>query len=374
MKLNLPMSSLASPNPFVRAYGYGDTSDPADDDPEISDPVQGGFSDNSDTVTPSQKVTSRFSIVVRRHDNANGNGPHVCDIVNEVLHNLMNLDGSVAIRNTNGESLMYDENGDYFLSDDSLENFAPSQSHNGQKGMYGFIFEMDGSRTIEGYKGRYKHFREDLHPSVSLHPALGESALATEAGVIFCANPKVNRQDLAAQYEKSLLACRLDSHTRKLRESARNDCSFVGTVPPFFLTSRKIAFKTDRNSPPHKWPTVEVLQFMVAPDHAQYFSALMLLTLAQNKAALNRGKYYIPKPRERSAHLTDLCKAHRDFIGQYSEVSIRNIPTGAIDIVIPDINQTMRQYIVTTLASMSQSTPSWPIRKSLRYLERPKQW
>ena len=36
-------------------------------------------------------------------------------------------------------------------------------------------------------------------------------------------------------------------------------------------------------------------------------------------------------------------------MGQYSEVSIRNLPAGAIDIVIPDIKQTIRQYIVTNL-------------------------
>ena len=350
MKLHLPPPTMADPDPFEGDPGPDNPYyDPAYEVPEVSETVRGGYGDHNDTVTPTEKVTSRFAIVVRRHENNTASGPAVHDIVNEVLHNLMNLDNSIEIRNINGASLMYDEESDYFSSDDSLEDFSPAQSHNGQKGMFGFIFEMDGRRTIEGYKGRYKRFREDLHPSVSLHPALGDSALVTEAGVIFCANPKANRQDLAAQYEKAFLACRLDSNTRKLRDLARQACAFIGNVPAFYLTSRKIAFKTERGSSYHKWPTVEVLQFMVAPDHTQYFSALVLLSLAQNRTALNRGKYYIPKPRESSTHLKDLCKAHREFMGQYSEVAIRNIPQGAIDIVIPDIKQSIRQYIVANI-------------------------
>ena len=254
-------------------------------------------------------ITSRFAIVVRRNENSRTTGPAVHEIVNEVLGNLVNLDDTVTISNTTGESLIYDEDSEYFSSDDSLEEFSPAQSHNGQKGNFGFIFQMNGARTIEGYKGRFKHFREDLHPSVSLHPALGDSALVTEAGVIFCTNPRVNRQDLVTQYEQALISCRLDSNTRTLRNTAREACSFVGSIPPFYLTTRKIAYKVDRNSSAAKWPSVEVLQFMVAPDHAQFFSALMLLTLSQNRQALNRGKYYIPKPRERSAHLTDLVQS-----------------------------------------------------------------
>ena len=239
--------------------------------------------------------------------------------------------------------------------------------------MYGFYFELHGSQTIDGYKARHKKFREDFHPSVSLHAAVGGSALIGEAGVVFRLHPRANRADLVEQIATKLKKCKQDTNTLALRNKANSEAPFSGFVPPFSFTTRKVHYKPDRSTRSDQWPSVDVLQFVVHPAHVQFMSALILSSVAQNPNTLMRGKYYVPRYREGSSGLADLCLNQKDFIGRYTEVSLRDIPEGALDIVIPDLNRVSGTTLFRTLAIMSPDMPDLQTQKSLQCMRRPKQ-
>ena len=116
-----------------------------------------------------------------------------------------------------------------------------------------------------------------------------------------------------------------------------------------------------------------VLQFVVHPAHVPFMSAFILNSVSQNPKTLMRGKYYVPRYREGSSGLADLCLNQKDFIGRYSEVSLRDIPEGALDIVIPDFNRASENTSSRTLDTTSPDMPDYQTQKSLQCMQRQKQ-
>ena len=144
------MPTMASPNPYGGDPGNGNPYyDPGYENPAVSEPVKGGLGDHNAAVTPPDLITSRFAIVVRRNDNYTAHGPAIHDIVNEVLGNLTRwMDPSVFAAPT-ATRWFVTTKATTFCPYDSLDNFSPCQSHNAQKGNYGFII---GTRILHPCK------------------------------------------------------------------------------------------------------------------------------------------------------------------------------------------------------------------------------
>ena len=230
-----------------------------------------------------------------------------------MLQNLTALDDTILLYNGDSDLIAKDKTGKFFTDDEDLISFCYQQTHASLPNRVGFYFEMHGRHNIDGYKARHKKFREDLHPSVSLHTAVGGSALIGEAGVVFRLHPRANRNDLAEQIATKLKQCKQTINTLALRNKANSEAPFSGLVPPFKFVTRKVHYKPDRSTRFDQWPSVDVLQFAVHPAHVQFMSALILNSIAQDPKTLMRGKYYVPRFRESSSGLADLCLAAERF-------------------------------------------------------------